>query len=75
MKHRHFTLVLLILVLGGCNSYIQRTVWQSISRIGQPIPPAPHYDHNTGASKHEAGCVVGRARDCAHSDLRQDIYY
>ena len=42
MKHRLFTLVLLILVLSGCSSYIQRTVWQSITRIGEPIPPAPH---------------------------------
>jgi N-acyl-phosphatidylethanolamine-hydrolysing phospholipase D len=42
MKHRHFTLLSIILVLSGCSSYIQRTVWQSISRIGEPIPPAPH---------------------------------
>jgi L-ascorbate metabolism protein UlaG (beta-lactamase superfamily) len=42
MKNRHFTLVLLILALSGCSSYIQRTVWQSITRIGEPIPPAPH---------------------------------
>jgi L-ascorbate metabolism protein UlaG (beta-lactamase superfamily) len=42
MKHRHFTLLSLILVLSGCSSYIQRTVWQSITRIGEPIPPPPH---------------------------------
>lgn len=26
----------------GCNSYIQRTVWQSITTIGEPIPLLPH---------------------------------
>ncbi len=42
MKYRHFTLVSLVFVLSGCSSYIQRTIWQSLTRIGEPIPPAPH---------------------------------
>jgi L-ascorbate metabolism protein UlaG (beta-lactamase superfamily) len=41
MKNRHFTLVLLTLMLTGCSSYVQRTVWQSITKIGDPIPPPP----------------------------------
>jgi L-ascorbate metabolism protein UlaG (beta-lactamase superfamily) len=39
MKYRYFAFILLILVLSGCSSYIQRTVWQSITKIGDPIPP------------------------------------
>ncbi len=31
----------LLLTLCGCSSYIQRTVWQSLARIGDPIPPPP----------------------------------
>jgi N-acyl-phosphatidylethanolamine-hydrolysing phospholipase D len=44
MKQRYFTFSVLIFltVLSGCSSYIQRTVWQSITRIGESIPPPPH---------------------------------
>lgn len=44
MKHRYVRLIVVILPLAlcGCNSYVQRTVWQSLTRIGEPIPPAPH---------------------------------
>jgi len=44
MKHLHVNLIILIsiIVFCGCNSYIQRTVWQSFSRIDEPIPPPPH---------------------------------
>jgi len=35
-------MILFQLVFCGCNSYIQRTVWQSIASIGNPVPPPPH---------------------------------
>jgi len=43
MKQPHFHIIsiVLLLMLCGCNSYIQRTVLQSISRIGEPIPDPP----------------------------------
>jgi N-acyl-phosphatidylethanolamine-hydrolysing phospholipase D len=33
--------VLLLSIFDGCSSYVTRTIWQSISSIGKPIPPAP----------------------------------
>jgi N-acyl-phosphatidylethanolamine-hydrolysing phospholipase D len=44
MKHRYFNHLFLILLfaLCGCNSYIQRTVWQSFIKIGEPVQPPPH---------------------------------
>jgi N-acyl-phosphatidylethanolamine-hydrolysing phospholipase D len=41
MQFRWLTHVLfmVLLVLYGCSSYIQRTVWQSVTSIGTPIPP------------------------------------
>lgn len=43
MKFGCLSLVLFILlsVFDGCSSYITRTIWQSVSSIGKPIPPAP----------------------------------
>ena len=35
-------LISLLLMLGGCSSYIQRIVTQSIGKMGDPIPPASH---------------------------------
>jgi N-acyl-phosphatidylethanolamine-hydrolysing phospholipase D len=34
--------ILFLLALNGCNSYIQRIVVQSIGKMADPIPPAPH---------------------------------
>ena len=34
--------IILVLVLYGCSSYIQRTVWQSLTKIGETVPPPPH---------------------------------
>jgi N-acyl-phosphatidylethanolamine-hydrolysing phospholipase D len=44
MKHRCVGIISICLPLlfCSCNSYIQRTVWQSITRIGEPILPPPH---------------------------------
>lgn len=43
MKLINLTPVFLIaLMLTGCNSYVQRIVSQSISRMADPIPVAPH---------------------------------
>jgi N-acyl-phosphatidylethanolamine-hydrolysing phospholipase D len=44
MKHRYFSLIFIILplVFCGCSSYVQRTVWQSLTKIGYPVPPPPH---------------------------------
>ena len=35
-------LVALLLGSNGCNSYVQRIVEQSIGRIGEAVPAAPH---------------------------------
>ena len=32
----------LVVLVGGCNSYVSRIVLQSLGRIGQPIPDPPH---------------------------------
>lgn len=44
MKCRFFNTILFLSLqmFYGCSSYIQRTVLQSISKIGEPIPPPPH---------------------------------
>jgi N-acyl-phosphatidylethanolamine-hydrolysing phospholipase D len=44
MRHRFCILLLSIIpcTVCGCSSYIQRTVWQSLTTIGDPIPPPPH---------------------------------
>jgi L-ascorbate metabolism protein UlaG (beta-lactamase superfamily) len=44
MKHQYykFIFLILLLILCGCSSYIQRTVWQSLTKIGEPVPPPPH---------------------------------
>jgi len=44
MKHRYFGLIFIILALVfcDCSSYVQRTVWQSLTKIGDPVPPPPH---------------------------------
>jgi N-acyl-phosphatidylethanolamine-hydrolysing phospholipase D len=44
MKHQYiiFIFLILLVVVYGCNSYIQRTVWQSLINIGEPVPPSPH---------------------------------
>jgi N-acyl-phosphatidylethanolamine-hydrolysing phospholipase D len=44
MKYRCFALVFFIFLqmFCGCSSYIQRTVWQSVTKIGDPIPLPPH---------------------------------
>ena len=36
------TLLILLLLLAGCQSYVRRIVVSSIERIGEPVPPAPH---------------------------------
>ena len=43
MDHRFGKILLFMLLpaLVGCNSYVQRTVWQSLTSIGDPIPPPP----------------------------------
>ena len=41
MKHLYFLLLSLLLLLCGCSSYIQRTVWQSITTMGKSIPQPP----------------------------------
>jgi N-acyl-phosphatidylethanolamine-hydrolysing phospholipase D len=43
MMHRYFVLAFFVLVsiLNGCSSYITRTLWQSVTSIGRPIPHAP----------------------------------
>jgi N-acyl-phosphatidylethanolamine-hydrolysing phospholipase D len=45
MKHRYFNFICIIipLVVCGCSSYIQRTVWQSMTRINEPIPNPLHW--------------------------------
>lgn len=39
---RLLVLILFLFVLGGCNSYVQRIVEQSIGRIGEAVPAPPH---------------------------------
>jgi N-acyl-phosphatidylethanolamine-hydrolysing phospholipase D len=41
-RSRNLLIIILLPVFYGCNSYIQRTVWQSLGKIGEPIPPPPH---------------------------------
>ena len=35
-------IIILLLLFYGCSSYIQRTVWQSLTTIGEPVPSPPH---------------------------------
>ena len=44
MKHRYINLIFIVLlfVVCGCNSYVLRTVWQSVTKIGDPIPRPSH---------------------------------
>ena len=37
----HLIILLTTAAFCGCSSYIQRTVWQSLMRIDDPIPPPP----------------------------------
>jgi N-acyl-phosphatidylethanolamine-hydrolysing phospholipase D len=39
---RGIVVVALALVLGGCNSYVQRIVTQSLGRLGEPVPAPSH---------------------------------
>ncbi|RPI02023.1 MAG: hypothetical protein EHM64_14705 [Ignavibacteriae bacterium] len=43
MKFRFNKIIMMLipLVMCGCNSYIQRTLWQSVTTMGEPIPAAP----------------------------------
>jgi N-acyl-phosphatidylethanolamine-hydrolysing phospholipase D len=43
MGYRYLAFIFagLLIMASGCQSYITRTVWQSFSTIGDPIPPAP----------------------------------
>ncbi len=40
-QYRNHIVIILSFVFYGCSSYIQHTVWQSLTKIGDPIPLPP----------------------------------
>ena len=41
-RYRNLIVIILLFFFYGCSSYIQRTVWQSLEKIGESVPLPPH---------------------------------